>query len=195
MIAVIYQSNYGATRQYAAWIAEELGADLMERREVSPDKFSKYDCVVYGGGLYAGGVLGVGLVAKSLCKNLVVFTVGLADPKTTDYAAILNKNFPKGSHKPLRAFHLRGAIDYKKLKLVHRVMMAMLKRMVERKPVSKRGAEDDEFIRTYGGTVDFIDRETIAPLVSYAREVASQGIQQQMRKLVCECSKLASFPN
>ena len=121
-------------------------------------------------------------MAKNPCKNLVVFTVGLADPKTTDYAAILSKNFPKGSHKPLRAFHLRGAIDYKKLKLVHRVMMAMLKKMVERKPVSKCGAEEDEFMRTYGGAVDFIDRETIAPLVSYARGIAPQDIKQQTEK-------------
>jgi menaquinone-dependent protoporphyrinogen IX oxidase len=181
MIAVIYQSHYGTTRQYAAWITEELSADLMERREVSPDTLSKYDCVVYGGGLYAGGILGAGLVAKNPCKNLVVFTVGLADPETTDYAAILSKNFPEGSHKPLRTFHLRGAIDYKKLKLVHRVMMATLKKMVGRKPVSKRSAEQDEFIRTYGGAIDFIDRETIAPLISYVREIASQDVQQQTR--------------
>jgi hypothetical protein len=58
----------------------------------------------------------------------------------------------------------------------------MLKKMIGRKPASKRSAEEDEFMRTYGGAVDFIDRETIAPLVSYAREVAPQGIQQQMRK-------------
>jgi hypothetical protein len=111
-----------------------------------------------------------------------VFTVGLADPETTDYTAILNKNFPEGSHKPLRTFHLRGSIDYKKLKLVHRVMMAVLKKVLERKPVSKRSAEDNEFIRTYGGAVDFIDRETIAPLISYVREVALQGVQQQTGK-------------
>jgi menaquinone-dependent protoporphyrinogen IX oxidase len=184
MIAVIYQSHYGATRQYAAWIAEELGADLMERREVYPDTLSKYDCVIYGGGLYAGGILGAGLVSKNSCKNLVVFTVGLADPETTDYAAILNKNFPEGSHKPLRVFHLRGSIDYKKLKLAHRVMMAMLKKVVERKPVSKRSEEDDEFIRTYGSAVDFIDRETIAPLISYVREIVQQACRRQIRVTV-----------
>jgi flavodoxin len=170
-IAVIYQSHYGATRQYAAWIAEELDADLMERREVSPDTLLKYDYIVYGGGLYAGGVLGADLISKNRCNNLVVFTVGLADPEITDYTAILNKNFPEGNHKTLSVFHLRGAIDYKKLKLIHRVMMAMLKKMIERKPVSKLSEEESDFIRTYGGAVDFIDRETIAPWVSYAREV------------------------
>ncbi|MDR1514436.1 MAG: flavodoxin domain-containing protein [Synergistaceae bacterium] len=183
-IAVIYQSHYGAARQYAAWIAEELGADLMERREVSPGTLTKYDCVIYGGGLYAGGILGAGLVAKNPCNNLVVFTVGLADPEITDYTAILNKNFPEGSHKPLRTFHLRGAIDYKKLKLVHRVMMGMLKKLVGRKPVSKRSEEDNEFIRTYGNAVDFIDRGTITPLISFAREVAPQDVQGQTMKIL-----------
>ena len=31
--AVIYGSKYGATKQYATWIAEELGADLINYKD------------------------------------------------------------------------------------------------------------------------------------------------------------------
>jgi menaquinone-dependent protoporphyrinogen IX oxidase len=170
-VIVIYQSKYGATKRYATWIAEELGTEAVEHRNANPTMLRQFDCVVYGGGLYASGTSGVELVAKNPCRNLVVFTVGLADPEITDYTAIINKNFPEGSNKPLKIFHLRGAIDYKKLNLVHRGMMAMLKKAIDRKDSEQRSAEDNEIVRTYGGEVDFTDRESIAPLVEFVRGI------------------------
>ncbi len=87
---VIYSSKYGTTKQYAEWIAHELGAQAVPAGNVKPESLLEYDTVVYGGGLYAGGIAGVELVARNPCKKLVLFTVGLADPNTTDYSAILN---------------------------------------------------------------------------------------------------------
>jgi hypothetical protein len=127
--------------------------------------------VIYGGGLYARGILGVKLVAKNPCKNLVVFTVGLADPQNTDYASILNKNFPPGGTQPLKVFHLRGGIDYRKLGFVHCVMMAMLRKKVAKKAGEERTGEDEAFLATYGGGVDFSDRSSIFPLVEYVRAI------------------------
>jgi hypothetical protein len=48
-----------------------------------------FDVVIYGGGLYAGGIIGSKLVTKNPCKSLVLFTVGLADPLITDYSEII----------------------------------------------------------------------------------------------------------
>jgi menaquinone-dependent protoporphyrinogen IX oxidase len=167
--ALIYASKYGAAKQYAAWIAEELHAVLLEQGQVAPAQLPEFDCVIYGGGLYAGGIIGAKLVANNPCKNLVVFTVGMADPKNTDYTRILKKNFPPESTQPLKVFHLRGGIDYKKLSLLHRGMMAMMKRMIAGKPDAEQTDEDRAFIEIYGGKVDFADRSTIAPLVEFVR--------------------------
>ncbi|AEC01791.1 flavodoxin domain-containing protein [Parasphaerochaeta coccoides] len=170
-IAVIYQSHYGATRRYAERIAAELGADIIERKKASAAMLAGYDCVIYGGGLYAGGILGVSLVAKNPVENLVVFTVGLADPKTTDYTAIIDKSFPEGSNKPLCVFHLRGGIDYKELSFIHKGMMGMVKKAAEKKPEAERTSEDRLFLETYGKAIDFMDRDSIAPLVSYVNGI------------------------
>lgn len=78
-IAVVYQSHYGTTKKYAEWIAQALDADLLNRKKVSVSELSQYGMIIYGGGLYAGGLLGIDLVSKSKFKHLVVFTVGLAD--------------------------------------------------------------------------------------------------------------------
>lgn len=168
-ILVVYTSKYGSTRTYAKWIASALGADLFEARKINPKALSQYDVVLYGGGLYAGGIAGVKLVTEHSCKNRIVFTVGLANPNVTDYSAILNKNFTPELFKETTFFHLRGGIDYKKLGPVHKVMMAMMKQMTEKKPESERGAEDKEFLDTYNSKVHFEEEETIDSIIAYVK--------------------------
>ena len=169
-IAVIYKSKYGTTKQYATWIAEELKADLFNRSRINPKELSGYDLVVYGGGLYAGGISGIDLVTRNPCKNLVIFTVGLADPNTTDYSDIIRKNIPEEKFKDIKIFHLRGGIDYKKLGIVHKSMMAMLKKvMLDKKAEYERTEDDRMMTETYGKKVDFTDRKTIRPIVEYVR--------------------------
>jgi len=74
---VIYRSKSGNTRKYAEWIAEELGADLLEASRCGIERISQYDTVVYGGGLYATGINGVKLITNNLRrlkgKKIAVF--------------------------------------------------------------------------------------------------------------------------
>lgn len=147
-----------------------MGAELLERSAVSPTSLREYDVVVYGGGLYAGGIAGVDLVAKHPCPPLVVFTVGLANPAMTDYSEILNRNFSPEQREKLKVFHLRGAMDYGRLGPVHRGMMAMMKKMtIDSKAPEERTDEDRLMLETYGKSVDFIEEASIAPLVEYVR--------------------------
>jgi len=170
-IAVIYKSKYGSTEEYARWIAEELGADALEVSAVKPEQLTGYDLVIYGGGLYAGGIDGARLVAKNPCKSLVVFTVGLADPNETDYANILAKNFSKELLQTVKIFHLRGAIDYEKLSFAHKGMMAVLKSALSKKDESQLSSEDKAILSTYGGNVNFVDRDAIAPIINYVKGI------------------------
>jgi len=168
-ILVVYKSKYGSTRKYAEWIASELNADIFEAQTCNTKLLSQYDVVIYGGGLYAGGIAGVKLVVNNPCKTLIVVTVGLADPNSTDYSAIINKNFTPELLAKTKFFHLRGGIDYKKLSPVHKVMMAMMKGMIQRKPESEREADDIEFLNTYNTKVNFEDKRTINPVVDYVK--------------------------
>lgn len=58
-----------------------LDAKLLERSSVKSEDISDYDLVIFGGGLYASGILGINLVTKNPPKELILFTVGLANPK------------------------------------------------------------------------------------------------------------------
>ena len=168
-IAVIYKTIYGTTKRYAEWIAEELNASLFEVSEIKPKQLASYDVVVYGGGLYASGIIGVKLVTNNPCKSLIVFTVGAANPNNTDYTDILNKNFSKELLSKTKIFHLHGGIDYGNLSLVHKAMMALVKKSVDRKSPDEREADDPEFLATYGKKFDYTDKSTIAPLLEYVR--------------------------
>ena len=54
---VIYGSFYGTTKKYAVELAKRLEVDAIEYNEVK--NINDYDSIIYLGGLYAGGVLGI----------------------------------------------------------------------------------------------------------------------------------------
>lgn len=173
-IAVIYKSKYGATKQYAEWIAGDLGADLYENPDIKPSQLLDYDVIVYGGGLYARGISGIKLVTKNPCNRLVVFTVGAANPELTDYTEIINKNFSKELLEKTKIFHLRGGIDYGRLNFIDRKLMAMMVKMTSEKPESEVTEEDKVLISTYGKKVDFADKATISPIVEYVSQLKGE---------------------
>lgn len=173
---VIYESKYGYTRRYAKWIAEELSCPVYERKRFRPQDFSRYQVIIYGGGLYAGGISGIRLLARSQAvlsgKKLILFTCGLADtdsPKNiASIRASLNKALPEELAEQVHCFHLRGGIDYSRLSFVHRSMMAMLCKMLRKKGDAALSDEDRQILATYGKQIDFTERESIRPLVESA---------------------------
>ncbi|MCL1849528.1 MAG: flavodoxin domain-containing protein [Clostridiales bacterium] len=174
-IAVIYKSKYGTTKQYAEWIADALGAALYEASTVKPSQLSTFDIVVFGGGLYAGGIDGIKLVKSGACKSLVVFTVGLADPTKTDYSVILDRNFSKDLQSRIKVFHLHGGMDYAALSFVHKLAMRFVRRRALTIAESERTQEDQLFLQTYGTKLDFTNREAIAPIVRYVTDLSTHS--------------------
>lgn len=171
-VVVVYKSKYGSTKKYAEWISEELCCDLFECSKLSVEKLNDYDTVIYGGGLYASGINGIDMITKNYEKlkekKLIVFTVGLANPNIeSQFTPILNKNFTEEMQKNIKIFHLRGGIDYKELGLIHKSMMAMMRKMVASKKEEELTDEDKQMLETYGEKVDFTDKATIEPIISY----------------------------
>ena len=175
MTIVIYKSIYGSTQRYACWLAEELNCRAVNLKENKQINLKDFDTIVLGGGLYAGGILGSSILKKQLDslkdKKIVVFTVGLADPKSTNYQKIKEMCFSKEQQNNISFFHLRGSCDYSKLTLIHKIMMAMLKWITKRKKETEMSEEDKHFLATYGKVVNFEDKETLQPIVEYINSI------------------------
>jgi menaquinone-dependent protoporphyrinogen IX oxidase len=174
--AVIYKSKYGSTKKYAEWIASELKSILFECSQIKPEDLLQYDTIIFGGGLYASGINGISLITKNFQtiknKNIIVFTVGLAATEDKEiFKPIIEKNCTQELRNKIKFFHLRGGIDYKKLNFIHKPMMAMLKTMVSKKKPEEMTDEDRMMLDTYGEKVDFTDKNTIEPLISYIKNL------------------------
>ena len=99
----------------------------------------------------------------------------LADPENPENVAHIEAGLEKvltpEMREKIRQFHLRGGIDYSRLVLTHKAMMAMLRRVMLKKGYDILRSEDQMMLDTYGGTVDFTNRESLAPLLNYVRSL------------------------
>lgn len=182
-IAVIYASHYGFTEAYARWLAEELSADLLESGKVKKEDLERYSTIACGGGLYAGGVNGISLLVKNAellrGKKLYLFTVGASDPADPENVVNIRngiaKVLPPTMLESVKIYHLRGGLRYSKMSMVHRTMMAMLRKVLLKKPEVELRSEDRALLETYGQDISFLDRAAIAPLVEDIRRGAAQA--------------------
>lgn len=181
-IAVIYKSHYGFTEAYARWIAEDLSADLLEAGAVRAADLAPYRVLVFGGGLYAGGVGVLPLLTKHFGllkdKALYLFTVGAADVADPKNIASIRRSLAKVLTPEMldrvRLFHFRGGLRYSEMSLLHRTMMSMLRGKLLKTPEDRFRPEDRMFLETYGQDVSFLDRDAIAPLVQEIRQLCEK---------------------
>ena len=174
---IVYGSNYGTTKQYANELSRRTNMKVISFKKVN-QQINDYDNIIYLGGLYAGGVLGMSKTLKKLNnisnKKILIATVGLSDP--TDE---VNKNnirnniknqIPKEVLEKAKIFHLRGGIDYSKLNFAHKTMMKLLYNAVKNLPKEKLTAEDRAMIETYNKKVNFIDFSSLDEIINEAQK-------------------------
>lgn len=174
-VIVIFGSKYGATKCYAEWISKKLSCPLIENKDVNTQNLKQAKIIIYGGGLYAGGVSGIKLLVKNWNlisdKKIILFTCGLANPEEPENVShikeALAKTLPSEMLTKIELFHFRGGIDYSKLTFIHKVMMSMMHKVLLKKDSADLSSEDNLFLETYGKKVDFANRESIQPLVDY----------------------------
>lgn len=162
---VIYGSNYGTTKEYAEALAKDLKFDCYYYKEMKEDNINNYHYIVYGGGLYAGSILGLSKTMKKINnpedRDITIFTVGLADPEDKENITAIRKRvkeqIPEELYDEEKIFHFRGGIDYSKLSFIHKAMMTLVYKKVKNIPVEKQSADDRGIIETFNKKIDFVD--------------------------------------
>ena len=166
---VVYKSMSGFTKKYAEWIAEELGADLVVASKINADRLCAYDTIIYGSGLYAGGIGGVKLITKNLSKlserKIVVFATGASPEREETIRDILKRNFTEEQLQTIKFFYMRGGFDFQKLPFIYRCVMTLFKRSLKNKKV--KTPDEEGMLNAYETPVDFTDKENISELRSY----------------------------
>ena len=164
---VIYRSKTGFVKKYAEWIAKALDADLFPLDSFKPDQFAAYDAIVYGGGLYAGGINGIKFIKKHLAllkgKRIAVFATGATPARTETTNELRRINFTPEEQQQVQFFYLRGGFDYEKLGIVDKCLMALLRMKLKHKKIA--GPDERGMLAAYSKPVDFTQERLIQPLV------------------------------
>ena len=117
-----------------------------------------HDTIIFGGGLYAGGINGIKLVKKSLDKfdnkKIAMFITGASPGRKHEIDEVWDKNFSKEEQNRMGLFYLRGGFDYEKLGMKDKMLMTLLK--------------------AYENPVDFTDKENIKDLIDFVRSITTQ---------------------
>lgn len=170
---IIYGSLYGSTKRYAERLAEMTGIDAVDYKDAKD--VGDYDRIIYLGGLFAGGVLGLKKTVSKMSptQELVIATVGVTDPNELVYFEDIRKaikaQLPASFYDEKNVFHLRGAIDYGQLGFKHSIMMKMFHSMMLKKPESELTADAKAMLETYGKKVDFVDFDALNPIVELVK--------------------------
>lgn len=170
---VVYKSKYGSTKTYAEWIAEDLGCEAIDAKNVKIDDLLKYDTIIYGGGLYAEIINGVILLTKNMDKlegkKLIVYTTAITPLKYREYydEMVIKKNFSEEIKDKFKVYNFMGKMIIDELTLVHRTALKTLKKIISGK---ENPTEMEKLLAELcDANGDFSDRESIKDLVEYAR--------------------------
>ena len=123
------------------------------------------------GALFAGSVLGLKKFAATVTnQELIVITVGLVDPQDEENIRYIRNNIksqiPAHFYDEDKIFHLRGSIDYSTMGLKHKLMMKFMHSKLSRMAEEELNAESKIILETYGKKVDYVDFNTLQPIVS-----------------------------
>ena len=173
---VIYASKYGTTEKYARWIADEIDAGVSDVKRVKTLKIFQNETIIFGGAMQAGNVRGIDYISKHKDilegKTLIIFTCGISNPEDTaemeKIDAAIRAKLPENLQNA-QIFHLRGGVDYSKLGFVDKTMLGMMCKMLKNKPSEELTEDERVIIEAYGKSVDFMSRESIAPIVEACR--------------------------
>ena len=172
---VLYKSKYGASKQYAEWIAEDLNCIAIDVKNAIPDDLENYyDTIILGGGLYANSIAGASLIVKKFeklkNKNLIFFSVGITPLDCRDYydKLVIEKTFPENMRNDIKVFNFLGKMLTDELTMPHKAALKMLKGIMQKKE------NPTEMEKMLVDLCDYnkseIDRKQINDLVNFVKD-------------------------
>lgn len=169
-VLIIYQSKYGSTKAYAGLLAEALKCDVIPANQCGKARLAPYDCIVFAGPLYAGGIAGIACLKKNWeairGKKAAVFCVG-ASPYEEKALEEMRKRSLKGVLTDIPLFYGRGAWDESKMSWKDRTLCKLLQKAVQKQPPSSYEPWQEALIQAMGKTCSWVDKRYLQPLLSY----------------------------
>lgn len=192
---VIYKSRYGTTETYARWISEELGCSAVSVDEIKKGDLKKYDTIIYGGSIRAGGIRELDKFMKWVKSDLKIMAMyregriskedviksGVADKRILIFAVGINIdgeearkqlreiNFPKKYMQGLPCFCLPGEYDPSVLEGADKLVMGMAMKMLKSKREADITDDDRSLLEKMEHGCKLVDQSRIHPIIEAVR--------------------------
>lgn len=172
-ILVIYKSKTEFTKKYAEIIAKETDACLTEYKEVTAEKMSEFDVIVYGGGIYAGIINGFKkakeMFEKSSANKFILFaTGGTPNEATKEIEEVWKNNLSTEELKSIPHFYMQGGICYEKMSFPDKTIMKMMSKVLSKK--KNKDSTEEGFAEAIKSSYDISAKEYAEPLIKYLLE-------------------------
>lgn len=135
---VIYKGKYGATRQYALWIGESLGMNVMEEKKVTRKDLEQAKAIIIGSSVYIGKML----ISKWLADNADLFNdqqlfffvvAGTPMDQTEKLEHFFDASVPVLLQQKSKHYFLPGKMEFRKLSLKDKMLMTVGRYLAARK--------------------------------------------------------------
>lgn len=166
---ILYQSKYGATKKYAAWLAEETGFPCRETKNARLSELQTYDVIILGGGIYASGIAGLSFLKKHIDelrdKRILVFCDGASPYDEQAFQAVIEHNMT-GKLSGIPCFYCRGAWNMDAMRFVDRNLCKMLRKSVAKKDPADYEVWEQALMAAGDTPCDWTDRKYIEPILA-----------------------------
>ncbi len=161
---VVYQSSTGFTAKYAAWIAEALSCEAKELKRVKIQEVAECDCIIFGGWIMGGMIMGLDKIQKMNPKHLVVFAVGAS----SDSEEVRNNLRTQNHLEQTPFYYFEGGLAFEKMGFFPKMMLKMVKKSVAKK--ENKTPQEQEMEKLFAGSFDHSDIVKIESLVAAVKE-------------------------
>lgn len=166
---VFYQSKYGATGQYVAWLEDMISCDVKELSEGLLRNSDHYKNIVVAGGIYKGEITGREFLKRNMKaikgRRVAVLAVGAEEFYKGLTEALWLYQF-KELEVEVEVFYARGEFDYKNMKLGDRMTIRM-GNVIFRRRIKKGSNDRENILKDRTTAYDWKDRSYLEPLVEW----------------------------
>lgn len=174
---VIYTSKRGSTKQYAEWIAEDLGCEALALSDAKDIDLYDYDCIIYGGWIRGSGIVDFDKFARmldeELLSRLIVYGVGFADETAENYAQVwgysIGRIDPKNTGGSI-LYILGGRYVPDEVTGMDKFMMKIMRSVLLSGSTPDAKLQANKIKERIDNGVDMVSRDNISSLVKDARK-------------------------
>lgn len=164
---VIFKGKYGATKQYATWIGQELGLPVASADRFPVDELGKYDYFIVGSSVYIGKLEISNWLKRNFnllqSKKIFFFQVAATPAEQIEKREDYNRaSLPASILRNIQFYYLPGRMILRNLSIWDRFMLNMGARLTK-DPIEKK-----RMLTSF----DHVKQQNVLPLIESVRRFA-----------------------